>query len=364
MQPATVLVVDDNKDNIELLEAYLKANDYRVVSASNGHEALERVKKAPPDLVLLDIMMPVMNGYEVCKRLKEDERTRFIPVVMITALKDLDDKIKGIEVGADDFLTKPFNKQELLPRVRSLLKIKRLHDELAKSYLDLQELQRTKESLTQMIVHDLKNPLTGVMANLEIVAMEEHVEARECLEAAQRSCALLFNMIQDLLDVSRSEEGKLTLNPETLDVSEIILPNVQVAETLALMENKSIAVSIPEGTPAVVGDRGLLHRVVANLLNNAIKHTGRGGNIVVGVERGEEGALKVYVEDTGRGIPPEFREKIFEKFVQIETGRRIGVGLGLTFCKMVVEAHNSRIWVEDREGKGNRFVFTLPTAAS
>ncbi len=362
MQPATVLVVDDNPSNLELLEAHLKADGYKAVSAINGQEALERVAEKPPDLVLLDVMMPGMSGYEVCKCLKGDDKTRFIPVVMITALKDLEDKIKGIEAGADDFLTKPFNKQELLTRVRSLLKIKRLHDELQKSYLDLQELQRTKESLTQMIVHDLKNPLTGIMANLEIVAMEERLEARECLDAAQRSCSLLFNMIQDLLDISRSEEGKLTLNSATWNVSEIILPNVQVAETLAMLEDKSIAVSIPEGTPSAVGDRSLLHRVVANLLNNAIKHTGRGGNIIVGVEGGEKGFLQVYIEDTGRGIPPELRENIFEKFVQLETGRRVGVGLGLTFCKMVTEAHGGRIWVEDREKKGNRFVFTLPAA--
>ena len=276
MEPATVLVVDDNRDNIELADAYLRANGYGVRSASNGQQALEQVEKEPPDLVLLDIMMPVMNGYEVCRRLKGNERTRFIPVVMITALKDIDDKIKGIEVGADDFLTKPFNKQELLTRVRSLLKIKRLHDDLEKSYLDLRELQRTKENLMQMIVHDLKNPLAGIMANLEIVAMERRLEARECLEAAQRSCALLFNMIQDLLDVSRSEEGKLTLSPEALEINEIIHPNIQVVETLAKLEGKSVTASIPDETPRIVGDRDLLSRVVANLLNNAVKHTGRG----------------------------------------------------------------------------------------
>lgn len=309
-------------------------------------------------------MMPGMNGYEVCRRLKEDERTRFVPVVMITALKDLEDKIRGIEVGADDFITKPFNKQELMTRVRSLLKIKRLHDELAESYRDLQDLQRTKENLTQMIVHDLKNPLTGIMANLEIVAMEEELDSRECLEAAQRSCSLLFNMIMDLLDISRSEEGKLALDLDTFSLPEIVRPNVLLAETLARMDGKAIFMSIPEETPVVSGDRNLLHRVIANLLNNAIKHTGRGGHILFGVESVENGFLKAYVEDTGRGIPPESREKIFEKFGQLEAGKRAGVGLGLTFCKMVVEAHEGRIWVDSREGVGNRFYFTLPTANS
>jgi signal transduction histidine kinase len=360
MERATVLVVDDNPQNVELVMAYLQADGHNAVAAMSGKEALERVEDHPPDLVLLDVMMPGMNGYEVCTRLKGEERTRFIPVVMITALKDLEDKIKGIEVGADDFLTKPFNKQELLTRVRSLLKLKRLHDQLESSYRNLQELQNTKENLTQMIVHDLKNPLTGIMANLEIVAMEELRESRECLEAAQRSCMLLFNMIMDLLDLSRSEEGKLQLNREPFALKEIVYPNVQLADTLARLDGKSIQVALPSSLPTVVGDRNLITRVMANLLNNAIKHTSRGGTIRIGAEEAPGEFLRVFIQDTGRSIPAEYREKIFEKFGQIEGGRRTGVGLGLTFCKMAVEAHEGRIWLESPGESGNRFCFTVP----
>ena len=187
MSAPIVLVVDDNPQNVELLEAYLVPEKYDVVTASDGLEALARVEEALPDIVLLDVMMPNMNGYEVCQRLKEDDRTRFIPIVMITALKELEDKIRSIEAGADDFLTKPFNKLELLTRIKSLIRVKGLHDELEQSFLALKELEQTKDNLTQLIIHDLKNPLTGIKANLEIVDMEELNETQECLDAAQRS---------------------------------------------------------------------------------------------------------------------------------------------------------------------------------
>jgi two-component system, sensor histidine kinase and response regulator len=220
----TILVVDDIPENVELLEAYLIPEKYHVVTAQNGLEALERAKESPPDIVLLDVMMPQMDGFEVCSILKKDPRTQFIPVVMVTALKERDDKLRGIEAGADDFLTKPIDRVELLTRIRSLIRVKFLHDDLEKSYVELQELQNVKERLTQMIIHDLKNPLTGVKANIEIVGMEDLGETRECLEAAQRSCDQLFNMIQDLLDISRMEEGKMVLTRETLDLVEIVSP--------------------------------------------------------------------------------------------------------------------------------------------
>ena len=178
MHEPTILVVDDNPQNVELLEAYLIPEKYEVMTAFDGVEALERVEEKAPDIVLLDVMMPRMNGYEVCKTRKGDEKTRFIPIVMVTALKELDDKIQSIEAGADDFLTKPFNKLELLTRIKSLIRVKRLHDDLGQSYTELKELERTKDNLTQMIIHDLKNPLAGVKASLEIVGMEELQETQ------------------------------------------------------------------------------------------------------------------------------------------------------------------------------------------
>ncbi len=362
MPNPTVLVVDDNPQNVELLEAYLIPEKYEVVTAFDGVEALEKVKEFPPDILLLDIMMPRMNGYEVCKTLKDSEETRFIPIVMVTALKELDDKIQSIEAGADNFLTKPFNKLELLTRIKSLIRVKRLHDELEQSYRDLKELQDTKEHLTQMIIHDLKNPLTGIKANLEIVGMEELQETQECLDAAQRSCDLLFNMIQDLLDISKMEEGQLSLNLETLGVGEVIEPVAAEFDQPARAEDKEIQVVLSPDVPPASFDRNLIYRTLSNLLINAIKHTARGGVITIGAEQ-EDGMLRVKVADTGHGIPQESLQRIFDKFGQVESRQRSGTGLGLTFCKMAVESHGGRIWAESEEGKGSVFTFELPMNA-
>jgi two-component system, sensor histidine kinase and response regulator len=358
-----VLVVDDNPQNVELLEAYLVPEKYDVVTAFDGVEAMERVEESLPDIVLLDVMMPRMNGYEVCRKLKESEATRFIPVVMVTALKELEDKIESIEAGADDFLTKPFNKLELLTRIKSLIRVKLLHDDLEKNYNDLRELERTKEHLTQMIIHDLKNPLTGIKANLEIVGMEELKETQECLDAAQRSCDLLFNMIQDLLDISKMEEGKLTLNLEDLDIAEVLRPVAQEFEHAATAEDKEILVQIDEGVRKVPADRNLIYRTLSNLIINAIKHTPRRGAITLAASV-TGGMLQVEVRDTGQGIPEEYLGKIFEKFGQVESRQRSGTGLGLTFCKMAVEAHGGKIWVESVEGEGSRFIFQLPESGT
>jgi len=359
MDQPTILVVDDIPENVELLEAYLVPEKYNVVTAYNGIEALERAQETAPDIVLLDVMMPQMDGFEVCQTLKNDPKTQFVPVVMVTALKERDDKLKGIEAGADDFLTKPIDRVELLTRIKSLIRVKFLHDDLEKSYLELQELQNTKERLTQMIIHDLKNPLTGVKANIEIVGMEDLGETRECLDAAQRSCDLLFNMIQDLLDISKMEEGKLVLTRETLDLSEIVSPVVREVSVPAQAEDKEVMVALPEDLARINLDRDLVYRTLSNLMQNAVKHSGRGGVITVRASNTDT-HMQIAVQDTGQGIPEAFQEKIFEKFGQVESRQRTGSGLGLTFCKMAVEAHDGEIWVESVEGEGSTFIFELP----
>ena len=240
--------------------------------------------------------------------------------------------------------------------------MKILHDELEQSYLELKELQDSKEHLTQRIIHDLKNPLTGIKANLEIVGMEELQETQECLDAAQRSCDLLFNMIQDLLDISKMEEGQLTLNLETIGVAEVIEPVAAEFDQPARAEDKEIQVEILADVPSVSFDRNLIYRTLSNLLINAIKHTARGGVITIGAQQ-EDGVVQVRVSDTGQGIPLDSLEKIFDKFGQVESRQRSGTGLGLTFCKMAVESHGGRIWAESEEGKGSVFTFELPIEA-
>ena len=365
-----ILVVDDNPANVDLLEAHLVGAGYEVIPAYSGAEALSKVQTDPPDLILLDIMMPGINGFEVCRTLKEGEETRFIPVVMVTVLTEVEDRVRALEVGADDFLSKPVDKNELLARVRSLIRVKRLHDQLeqAKRRVEQQNaelirLQRMRDELVHMMVHDLKNPLSGVFSRLQML---DHYESanmtewqRRNIRKALQSGQMLLNMITTILDVHRMEEGKLALHLEPVSLRELV--DQSISEVVGEAEEANV--DVPSDIPTVEIDRSLIRRVLDNLLINAKKYTPRNGEFGVRVRKGEGDTVVVSVWDTGEGIPKEFHEKIFEKFGQVETqaaGQRIGSGLGLTFCKMAVERHGGTIWVESEVGKGSTFSFTLP----
>jgi signal transduction histidine kinase len=371
-----ILVVDDDPRNVRLLEGIFRTAGYAVDKAQSGAEALERIALTPPDLILLDVMMPGISGHDVCVRLKKDEKTRAIPVVLVTSLSSTEDKVEGLDLGADDFVSKPVNRLELLAKTRSLLRIKMLHDEVTRAKEELEgknrellRLEQLKESLVQMIVHDLKNPLTAIMGNLSLVlqtpdARREKTEHR--LGVALESTRIMMRMILDLLDISRLEESHMTLNREAGSLAAVAA--TCLTENGGLVTRASIALEeeFPAGLPEAWVDRGLIDRVVANLLSNAIKHTPEGGTITVGARRNAaENTLELYVRDTGEGIAEAYHLVIFEKFCQADAkkfGLKTDRGLGLTFCKMAVEAHGGRIWVTSTPGQGSTFTVSLPIA--
>ncbi|MFH0827932.1 MAG: ATP-binding protein, partial [Candidatus Omnitrophota bacterium] len=318
------------------------------------------------DLILLDVMMPKLDGYEVCRRIKSAKETRFIPVVMLTALSEKEDRIKGIETDADDFISKPFDKEELKARVKSLLRIKSLHDKLEESYEKLKQLESLKDSLTHMIIHDLNNPLVGIMGNLQLLQMEIGKALgdaqRNSLEAALLSSEDMKRMIENLLDINKMEESKIKLRREDFKLDEAAREVVEQMRPLALWENKSILLEDSGQLPEISADKELVKRVIANLINNALKHIPQKGAIRVKVVfKSDERVFYLRVEDNGEGIPKEYLEKVFDKFAQVEDKMaKAGRGLGLTFCKLAVEAHGGKIWVESEPGKGSVFTFTLP----
>ncbi len=364
-----LLVVDDDPVNRDLLGQLLCAMEYRVIEAAGGEQALEVAWSEDPDLIILDIMMPGMTGYEVCRTLKRDPRTANTPVVFVTALSGSDDKLQAIEAGGDDFLTKPFDRPLLLARVRSLLRLKEANNRLESSYLRLRELEQYKEDLMQMIVHDLKSPLGTVLGTLEMALDGELGRlsgdgARLAGDALERGDDAL-QLVEDLLDVSRLEEPGASIESSPVGVAGL-LQSVG-GDWRVRAERRRARLRVDPGPEVTLrADRRLLSRVLSNLIGNALRHGGKGVSVLVSARcEGEE--VRFTVADDGGGISPEVQEVIFEKFAKVGGGNGLRTGssgLGLTFVRLAVEAHGGEVWVESEPGRGSRFHFRLPAQLS
>jgi two-component system sensor histidine kinase/response regulator len=373
-QPQLILVADDVPANVELLFDQLHVLGYRAVAASDGPSAITACFEHKPDLCILDVAMPAgdlgvddrSTGFEVCRRIKRDPRTARIPVIFITALNDTTDRVKAIEAGGDDFLTKPHNRLVLGARVRSLLRLKATTDALEETNRKLREMEKLREDLMNMIVHDLKTPLTAVTATIEMLhdgdfgAVSE--EQRKALSDAQSKAQDLLLLIEDLLEVSRIEETSLPLEVEPIVPAEFLRELIGEWRLRLQQEGASASVEVAPDTPAIGADRLLLKRVFGNLIQNAITHSANPVTMHLSARR-ENGGVLFTVADNGPGIPREYHEVIFRKFQQVKTPHAPRVrtsGLGLAFCKMAVDAHGGRIWVQSAEGQGSAFHIVLP----
>jgi two-component system sensor histidine kinase/response regulator len=358
----TVLIADDEDNNRILLRDALEGRDYRVLDACDGVEALEVAMNSRPDVILLDWMMPKIDGLEVCRRLKANPSTSRIPVLMVTALSDRRERLSGIQAGANDYLVKPIDIQDVALRVRNAVHMKRLSDQIERNLLELQRMQKLRENLTHMIVHDLRAPLGGIMGFLELLRLDSEGFGESTLrhlDMAYKGLERLAGMITSILDVSRLEAGEMPVARTASDLEAIIQ---SALEPLSSMFHRFQMRFDYEPGVRVLCDTDLIRRVVGNLMSNAFKFTPPGGTIEI-LTRREAIQAVVTVRDSGPGIPPEFHGKIFEKFGQVENQRRKhSSGLGLTFCKLAVEANGGTIGVESEPGKGSAFRFTLPIA--
>ncbi len=367
-----LLIVDDNEDNRDVLARRLQKLGHWAVTAASGPEALNVLAEQPFDLVLLDIMMPEMDGYEVLRRIKTEPQTQHLPVIMISALDELESVVRCIDMGAADYLPKPFNPTLLRARVGASLREKRARDreqrrtaELAESYRRLRELERLRDDLTYMIVHDLRTPLTSLLSGLQTVPLIGDLNSTqsEMLDIATDGGETLLGMINDLLDVEKMEQESVPLSRVPLYAETLIAQACSQVTLLASAENLTLTPDTAPALPEFQGDEDKLRRTLVNLIGNAIKFTPRGGTVTAGASRGSASDLLFFVRDTGEGIPAESLERIFEKFGQVENrqaGRKMSTGLGLTFCKLAVEAHGGKIWAESTPGVGSVFFFTLP----
>lgn len=371
--PGHLLVVDDDPMARMLLARSLVQAGHTVETAETGRHALELLRSGCFDAVLLDLLMPEMDGYQVLEQIVADDALWHVPVIMVSGFEEMAGVVTCMELGAEDFIHKPFDPALLRARIDNSLLKKRLlerevslRQQLEERYAQLIESERMRASLVDMIVHDLRTPLTALIGGLGTIGNvgELNPEQRECLDISIRGGEDLLDLINDLLDVSKMEAGSMKVDHQRIPAGNLSERAVGQVTQLARDRQLSLRSEVEPSAPLLWGDEAKLCRMLVNLLGNAIRFTPGGGSVTLrirGSETRPEAVLSV--TDTGEGIPREAFDRIFEKFGQVDSrtaGRTMSNGLGLTFCKMVAEAHGGRIWVESELGQGSTFSVALP----
>jgi signal transduction histidine kinase len=358
-----VLFVDDIEDNLDLLQFALKKKPIDMYRASSGLECLKLAESIALDLIVLDIQMPGMDGFETLRQLRSNPKTTKIPVIFLTAAKDDPHSIaEGILLGADEYLTKPIDIEELLARIRSIHKVTLMQ----------RELERVKSQFTAMLVHDLRNPLTVVMGSIEHLLTQYNEGSMVDKDSIGifgnilSSSRSMLNLVNDLLDLSKYSEGQMSLEKKALTIHEVVEESLTFISLQFKQKHISIALELSDDLPKIDADQSKLEQLMNNLLSNAFKFTPGGGTVTIRAERDPEAPddfIKVSVSDTGIGISKEELPLLFEQYRQTSSAKRTivkGTGLGLAICKLIVQAHGGTIGVLSEVDSGTTFHFTLP----
>ena len=363
----TVLVVDDVVSNVLLLKVLLTNEKFKVITAGNGKEALSQAVNARPDLILLDVMMPEMNGFEVAERLKADPETQHIPIIFLTALNTTADIVKGFKVGANDFISKPFNKEELVIRVThqiSLVAAKRI------IVAQTEELRKTimgRDKLYSVIAHDLRSPMGSIkmVLNMLILNLPSETigeEMYELLTMANQTTEDVFSLLDNLLKWTKSQIGKLKVVYQELNMVEVVEGVSEIFTMVASLKNIKIVQDVPVENVAVRADIDMIKTVIRNLISNAIKFSNEGSEVVVSLTE-EDGMAIVSVKDSGCGIDDENQKKLLHTdthFSTFGTNNEEGSGLGLLLCQDFVVKNGGKLWFTSKKGEGSTFSFSVP----
>lgn len=361
-----VLIVDDLPQNIEVLGNILSNRGVKIAVAMNGQQAINLAIKRKPDLILLDVAMPEMDGFEVCKKLKENSETKEIPIIFLTAKTETDDIVKGFELGAVDYITKPFKTSELLARVKTHLELKRSRDLITKQISQLEKLIEDRDKFISVISHDLRGPFTGFLGLTKILS--ENIESFSQEEIKEVSLELYnsllrqYQLLENLLDWSKIQIGKVKINKQKIDITEIINNKIELFQISAKRKNLQLINKIQANVYAYA-DLMMISTVIHNLISNAIKFTKEGGKVTISSSQ-KDNFLEIAVSDTGIGIKKENIDKLFQESIGFSTpgtDYEKGSGLGLLIAKEMIELNGGKIRVESTENVGTTFYITIPT---
>ena len=347
----TILIVDDSVDTVDLLNKRLSFEGYRTLSAYNGQEALKQAADHNPDLIVLDVMMPDMDGYEVCERLKASKNTRYIPILMLTAKSGLEHKIKGLDVGANDYLGKPFDYKELSARIKSLLALKSAREELVSD-----EKSSALDQMMDELAHELRNPLTSIggLARRVRENLSEKDRNKKYLDLIIQEVTRLEGMVKDLVELKTTAVSY----KEKTDINALISDALNGFRENCEQERIQVNTDMSDGTPTVSADKEQLKLALGSLFENAIEAMASSPSKTLTVKSDlEDDRVKIDIRDTGRGIPKEKIKNIFDPFF---TSKTSGPGLGLTLASKIIQEHRGSISVESEPEQGTCVTVSLP----
>ncbi len=349
-----ILIVDDATDTVELLRKRFHSEGYDTAEAFNGEEGLRKVAEYNPDLVVLDVMMPIMDGYEVCQRLKADEKTKYIPILMLTAKGEVEHKVRGLNIGADDYMAKPFDYKELSARVRSLLSIKATHEKKV-----VEEKTGALEQMMDQVAHEIRNPLTSIggFARKVCGRLPEGDPNKKYMEMIIEDVAVLESMIKQLIELKTMAISYR----EPANMNELIMETLRIFEQDFQQKGIHVETELQADLPMIPADKKLLKRAFCNIIKNSIEAMEIEPMQLAVISRLISDHLEIQISDTGVGISPDKIKNIFDPMV---TSKIYGPGLGLTFALKIIQDHKGAIDVTSVPGKGTTFTISFPVNAS
>ncbi len=364
----TLLIIDDKPENISVLFHFLVNHGFKILIAENGEDGLMNAEEEQPDLILLDVMMPEIDGFETCMRLKQNPKTQNIPVIFMTALSETVEKVKAFELGAVDYVTKPFQQEEVLARIKTHLVLRKLQQELEAKNEDLIKLNQEKNEFLDIVAHDLRNPLSAIYTAADFLKKKNpdagsniNEMAGYILDASKQ----ILNLIENFLNIKMIESGKEEIEREVVDIKMILQWMISHYAVNAQKKNITLHFHFEDKQQYLVWvNESRMTQVLENLISNAIKYSPHGKQVNIWLSK-RQCCIRCEVEDQGPGLSESDKKQLFGKFARLSarpTGQESSVGLGLFIVKKLVEMMNGKIWCESELGHGATFIVEFPLA--